>query len=209
MLSVTCISDTHLEHDKLVLHSGDVLIHSGDILKFSRNFDRTKYELKQFIDWFASQKYRYKILIAGNHDLILQSDQREMLLKYIKASGIIYLENTSVIIEGFKFYGSPNTNITGMAFGLDEKNLKTIYEKIPQDVDVLITHPPPYGILDIVKNNSQGCSILRSVVDIVKPKYHIFGHIHESRGFLKTPNTTFINCAIVPNNKPIKFQLNR
>ena len=109
------ISDTHNKHDlmKHPIPDGDVLIHTGDFTNCSKISEPSKIskELKQlekFNQWFGSQMHQHKILIAGNHDRIMEDylykkEARECLDK------CIYLENEAVVIDNVKFYGSPIT----------------------------------------------------------------------------------------------------
>jgi Icc-related predicted phosphoesterase len=114
----------------------------------------------------------------------------------------IFLENESVEIEKIKFYGSPmmtglffilNKNFKGgprMAFRTTEDPDK-VWKSIPLGTDIVITHMPPYGILD----NKYGCISLKNRVMEVSPTVHCFGHIHAMNGFKSVEKTTFINCA--------------
>ena len=127
---ITGISDTHNKHNQLEgkLPGGDILIHAGDITSLGR-----KDEVKRFIKWFSRQEYKYKVFIAGNHDMTFDSEKllRDKLahfegrteydtecaegkpdwLKDILAVGLdggtFYLENSSIDIEGIKIWGSP------------------------------------------------------------------------------------------------------
>lgn len=201
-IRIVCISDTHMEHEDLTIPDGDILIHSGDFLNFTRNFKRSSEEVLDFVEWFSQHKHSYKILIGGNHDLILEADLSisKLLLKY----NIIYLNNSGITIDiknkKIKIYGSPNTNLTGMAFGKTNAELEKIWSEIPTDVDILITHSAPFHVLDMVNGKHVGDQILLKKVKEIMPKYHIFGHIHEGHGFIggtsKGRRTVFINASI-------------
>ncbi len=84
---------------------------------------------------------------------------------------------------------------------------------IPQDIDILITNGPPFGMLDQIENGDHvGCNALLNKVETVQPKYHIFGHIHEGYGIINAKMTTFINASLltekyVYKNKPIEIDL--
>ena len=84
---------------------------------------------------------------------------------------------------------------------MSTEELKSKWEKIPFDTNILLTHTPPYGINDL--NNSgngpepQGCkNLLKEVTERVKPKLHVFGHIHGRNGSQKIGETMFLNAAI-------------
>jgi Icc-related predicted phosphoesterase len=103
-----------------------------------------------------------------------------------------YLQEDSVVIRGIKFFGSPMmTTGPRMAFRSTDDPVD-VWKVIPSDCQVLITHIPPYGILDY----KTGCQELKNRVDEIKPIVHLFGHIHGAYGTLHENGTTFINCAI-------------
>lgn len=123
-------------------------------------------------------------------------ESKEIIDKY----DIIYLEDSYTIIDGVKIYGSPwQPEFYNWAFNLPRNGaiLECKWSMIPEDTDILITHCPPFGILDVVKKRTDhlGCELLRNRIDIIKPKLNIFGHIHSGRGFGNVENTYFINAA--------------
>jgi Icc-related predicted phosphoesterase len=100
-----------------------------------------------------------------------------------------------------------------MAFNLQRgQDLKAKWDLIPEDTDVLITHGPPYGHLDTIQGFSQGCQDLLTAVEYVKPKFHVFGHVHKGAGLSKNEHTTFINASSCNEwyklaNRPIVFNM--
>lgn len=219
-MKVVCIADTHNMHNHLDLPDGDVLIHCGDITMCG-----TLSELLDFVDWLDTQDYNHKIVIAGNHDKCLGESEFLGMKMFTNA---IYLQNSSVTIEGIKFWGSPATPaFHGMRAGLtfytnSDREAKGIWRGIPHNTDFLITHGPPLGILDTVKGTFEegflprycGDGMLASKVIKIKPKYHAFGHIHERGGktFKADYGTTFINCSVVNEaynlvNKPMVIDI--
>ena len=228
-IKFVCISDTHTKTHNLTNLEGDVLIHAGD-------FSSTGHpeEVKNFNSFLGKLNIKHKIVIAGNHDLSFDTLNYESRLKkkfhrYHKNSehwkseeikqgltNAIYLEDSSIEIFGYKIYGSPWTPFFfDWGFNSDRgKIIRSIWDKIPLDTDILITHGPPHKILDKVEDGSDvGCEELRDVVlNVVKPKYHIFGHIHEGYGIKEEGGVTFINASTCtsrysPSNKPIIFEL--
>jgi Icc-related predicted phosphoesterase len=180
------------------LNPGTVLIHTGDIPEYG-----TEDEVADFLYWFSRQPFSYKILIAGNHDLFLEggrSAKREKLIP----SGIIYLQNSGIEVEGLKIWGSPVTPyFLGMAFNARQgTEIKKVWNKIPADADILITHGPPKGILD----NDVGCEELLQKVNKVKPAIHCFGHAHGQNGIETVNGITFINASIVKSLDPYKIE---
>jgi len=177
-MRIVFLSDTHgakLQHQ---VPDGDVLIHCGDFSKLGK-----EQELLAFSEWFFSFPHRHKIFIAGNHDLMFEKDP-------VKARTLvnegIYLLDESKVIEGFKFYGSPWTpEFYSWAFMRPRGDeIKTYWEKIPDDTDILLTHGPAIGVLDYVPHSNLhvGCEELRIKLDTLRPSIHAFGHIHESYG---------------------------
>ena len=116
----------------------------------------------------------------------------------IKVSNLKFLFNFS----GIKLYGCPFSirgDSTNTAFQMSTEELKSKWEKIPFDTNILLTHTPPYGINDLKKLDPepQGCkNLLKEVTERVKPKLHLFGHIHGRNGSHKIGETMFVNAAI-------------
>tara|TARA_R110002073_G_scaffold128374_2_gene274096 strand:- start:242 stop:643 length:402 start_codon:yes stop_codon:yes gene_type:complete len=127
----------------------------------------------------------------------------------------IYLQDESVEIEGLKIYGSPwQPWFFNWAFNLrTPEELKEKWDKIPEDTDVLVTHGPPLGILDLTMDGlNVGCSELIKAVERIKPRAHIFGHIHEGYGDTMLDGCIFVNASINthryrPINEPIIFEI--
>lgn len=194
-MKILFISDTHGEHQKLNnLPQADILIHSGDISKRGKD-----YEIEDFIKWLSSLDFRYKIFIAGNHDFYFEgktiSKVQEML-----PQDVFYLCDTGITIEGINIWGSPITpTFFNWAFNRDRgSNIAKYWDKIPQNTDILITHGPPSGILDrTISGSNAGCGDLLKKIELIKPKYHLFGHIHEAYGVYETAHTIFINGSIL------------
>ncbi|MBX3252636.1 MAG: metallophosphatase domain-containing protein [Chitinophagaceae bacterium] len=189
MPAITFISDTHTLHRELRLSGGDILIHCGDVTEYG-----TKEELKDFLDWFSGQPFSHKIFIAGNHDLCLEEMSRREKNKIIPGN-ITYLQNEAVTINGINIYGSPvSPYFLGMAFNRKRgKEIQKEWNKIPANTDILITHTPPFGIMD----NGFGCEDLLAAVNEMKPGLSVFGHVHEQNGMIQEGGTTFINATLV------------
>ncbi len=189
---IHAISDLHGEHPELP--GGDLLIIAGDC---TTNDSIIQWEL--FNQWLDKQNamYRHIIMIAGNHDGALQHGDIEPC--FLNAC---YLQDEMIEWEGLKIYGSPWTpTFFNWHFMLPRgEALKKKWDLIPYDLDILITHGPPMGVLDGVKTNftydRTGCYNLMEAVQVKKPKVHIFGHIHAHGGKKMTGiNTTFYNVA--------------
>lgn len=208
MTTIVCISDTHETHWDLKIPNGDILIHAGD-----STFIGDYSSLYDFNKWLGTLPHKYKVIISGNHDWMFERASEKVASTITNA---IYLQNSGVLINGLKIYGSPYTPEFGSWAFMEKrlsKELRDIWNNIPNDLDILITHGPPHGILD--KNPygyNCGCELLLERVREVKPKYHIFGHIHNDYGRYKTKNTMFINASICNEqykaiNKPIILEI--
>ena len=165
-MKILHISDTHGKHQILKdLPNADVIVHTGDITE-----DGTEEEVKDFIEWVSGLSYAHKIFIAGNHDNCLYGANIEGL-----PDNVHYLCNDGITIDGIKFYGVPmflHDDLDG--------NLPELFGRIPDDTDVLLTHQPPLGILDEQDGINYGDYTLYKRVMDVRPKYHLFGHLHHT-----------------------------
>lgn len=176
-MKIVNISDTHGCHRELELPKGDMLLHAGDICNRGN-----KEHVEDFINWFDALNFKYKIFIRGNHDWNLENDC-SLIPKKLPDS-IIYLDNTSCHIEGIHIFGCPYQS---------EDTLQN-WEHIPNDTDIIISHNPPFHIQDKAPNGlHRGSVSLREKVFQVRPRLHMFGHIHVSYGFQKINDITFIN----------------
>jgi Icc-related predicted phosphoesterase len=207
MPKIVCLSDTHNCHEQIIVPDGDILIHAGDA-----TIRGTIDEIVFFNEWFANLPHPHKIFVAGNHDWLFETNNR--YARTLLDSSIHYLQDSPVEIEGIKFYGSPyQPRFFDWAFNLMRgAELAEKWKLIPEDTDVLITHGPPFGILDEVPRaywiENTGCEELRKRVEIVRPKLHIFGHIHCTYGATEKFGVKFINASncdesYEPTNLPI------
>lgn len=195
-MKIICISDTHNRHRDLDIPIGDILIHAGDFTEAG-----TLKETEDFLNWFGSQPHKHKIFIAGNHDFLFQnhSDKAQTLIP----SNVHYLEDEKIIIENITFFGSPYTPGNGnWAFNESWGSaMNKHWNLIPKSTDFLITHGPAFGILDELDNKRHiGCDKLLSKINILNIPYHLFGHVHNDYGIVKTKKTLFINCSSLDNS---------
>ena len=191
-MKIVHISDTHGQHRRLTqLLDADIIVHSGD---FTMN--GSEREVIDFMNWFCDLPYTHKIFICGNHDACLYGAKIGGLDKNVH-----YLCNSGVIVDGVKFYGVPMF----MEECISDRQSRN-YAAIPADTDVLITHCPPYGILDFDDGINYGSTELLERVEEIKPHLHLFGHIHKQNGVWKDGSTIFSNGAIM-NEDYINFNL--
>lgn len=188
-------SDTHGYHDKLSLKGKvDVLLFGGDWTRGSSSRDR---DTLSFIERLVDLPAKHKVVIAGNHDWFVRNNFFEAHALFGK-HGIQLLTDSGVSLPGGIFvWGSPWTpKFCDWAFMKDRNSRKLAekWEVIPENVDILMTHGPPNGILDRSYDNVNcGCELLRKELNRIKPKVHLFGHIHEGFGMQDLEGTTFIN----------------
>jgi len=181
-MRIVAISDTHTKHDNLVIPDGDVLVAAGDF-----TYRGGLHEVRDFFRWLRREPHRHKIVIAGNHELTFAHDHymRDVMLNEVLDA--VYLEDSGLEIDGVKFYGAPwQPEFHDWAFNLPRggPELRAKWAAIPDDVEVLITHGPPYGTLDgTIQDGSQGCvHLARRVEELDQLKLHIFGHMHRDGG---------------------------
>ena len=191
-MKITVISDTHGQHKQLGVMSGDVLIHCGDMFNL---FEPSGYDVDMMDHWFGKQKFDLILCVGGNHDNNLQ-DRYEV--EGNPFNNAVFLCDESYEYKGIKFYGAPWVpELYQQAFFKENEELEEAWSKIPNDTDVLITHTPRKGVLDkSSRGASYGCPYLSKALERVKPRFHCFGHVHNSAGSLTKNGTTYINAAM-------------
>ncbi len=193
-MKIIAISDTHGQHNNLVLPKGDILIHAGDVTRRGKEA-----EIIDFLRWFAAQDFEHKIFIAGNHDFYFERAANDEIEKIIPKE-IIYLKDSGVTINGLHIWGSPITPwFFDWAFNRHRgPAIQRYWDLIPSDTDILVTHGPVMNILDKTIDGAHvGCEDLRHKVNEIKPAIHICGHIHEAYGKAESNGTTFINASVL------------
>jgi Icc-related predicted phosphoesterase len=211
------ISDIHENFD-IDINPCDFLVCSGDL-----TYRGSLEELTKAVEYLAKQPAKNIIVIAGNHDYTLDSQHRgynaNIDAEFIKLISRIdymhYLEHIPKNIDGINFFGSPYTpEFCKWGFAYND-TLTDLWEQVPENTDILVTHGPPYGILDQTRNGNRnvGSHSLKHELTRIKPKVHCFGHIHEARGTIEMDDTIYVNAAICdyPNydrlREPIYMEL--
>lgn len=217
-MKITCISDTHNQHLHIPpdwLEGGDVLVHAGDV-----SGRGSLKEVEEFLAWFNELPYTHKIMIAGNHDFWFEKVStfavNEMLAE--KYPNITYLNDSGVEIDGVKFWGSPvQPWFYDWAFNRVGTDICRHWDMIPLDTDVLITHGPMKGYLDMtLRGVSTGCPyLLEKSAEMTNLKLFVCGHIHEAYGKFEFPdggvfvNASTLNFNYNVQNKPIVVEINK
>lgn len=181
-MKILHLSDTHGCHHRLRnLPEADVLVHSGDF-----TLTGSEAEAIDFMNWFCDIPYRHKIFICGNHDDCLYGAKIDG-----PDNNVHYLCNSAIEIDGVKFYGVPMF----MSDCITDRQSRN-YARIPADTDILITHSPAFGILDLDNGINYGSEELLKAVSKINPQIHLFGHIHSQHGIVSIGHTVFSNGAI-------------
>ena len=159
-----------------------MIIHCGDFTSVGQS-----HEIFNFMQWYSKLPYKYKLIIAGNHDWLFETHRLLALEKV--PQNVTYLEDSGIEIEGIKFWGSPVQPLFyNWAFNRPEEKLVKHWQAIPDDTDVLITHSPPHTIMDwsIYDNIHTGSpSLYFEVTERIKCSLSVFGHIHSGYGIKK------------------------
>lgn len=220
MTKICCISDTHLNHNQLEIPECDLLIHAGDFSFVGKMID-----IIEVNQWFGKLKERgickEIVAIAGNHDWIGQTNPSWTKEAFTNA---IYLDEEPYEVFGFKVFGSAWTPFfNNWAFNAQRgKEIERHWAKIPNDIQILVTHGPPYGILDVnieepyhkhLGPDHLGCEELRKRVDKLKDlRLSVFGHIHSSHNLEEYNGVKFVNASVLDESydvvyKPIVIEL--
>lgn len=217
-MKIVVTSDCHGMLSSAELPDGNVLILAGDVLpnRFAnpdRDAESQTNDLRDLDDFCGRLNYEHILLIAGNHDWIFERNRAASR----DLKNITYLEDSGITIGGVKFYGSPyQPEFFSWAFNLRRSGpeLERVWSLIPEDTNVLITHGPPYGILDrpFGRGEHAGCELLLKRVEEVSPRLHLFGHIHGSYGQTRVGQTLFVNASLCderyePVNAPVVIDL--
>jgi predicted phosphodiesterase len=231
MMRITLLSDSHNKHHEITndLPGGDLLIHAGDFM----NSGYSQYEAEDFFKWFDKiNNYDTKVLIAGNHDRLMQdrSDEAQDILTGYKT--IEYLQDEDLVLyydghngdrpeDNIRIYGSPwQPYFHNWAFNLPKngEELQAKWEAIPSNTDILVTHGPAQTYLDEAgapyNTPLLGCELLKERIELIKPKIHVCGHIHGGYGYYFNGHTHFFNASMLNEqynyvNKPFTFDWNK
>lgn len=210
---ICAISDMHSYQNKVQVPQCDLLIVAGDIT------DRGEYsQITDFNNWCAALQHSGRvgevICIAGNHDLTAQRDPETWK---VLLPDVTYIEDEEIERFGYRIYGSPWTPAffkQHWVFNAERgKEIKAKWDKIPEGLDILITHGPAYGVLDSTPRGERvGCLDLRDTILAKKPRVHICGHIHFGHGYAVLGTTLMMNASICteaykPTNPPLVIDL--
>ena len=189
-LKFVCTSDTHGKHSNLTVPEGDVFIFSGDMTNSGSD-----QAIMEFNTYLGTLSHKYKIVIDGNHDF--GNNAHELL------TNAMLLQNNMVEIGHVKIWASSwSYRLSESIRRRNQKKNFDVWESVPNGIDILITHIPPYGIRDLTTSGKNiGSKSLLDAIKRIKPKYHIFGHAHQCYGISKkkidNSDIIFINSSAI------------
>ncbi len=203
-MKIICISDTHNQLSKMKIPEGDLLIHAGDATSMG-----TLQEVITFSKEFRALPHPHKVFVPGNHDWLFE--EQETLAREIMGLDVTVLIDQEITIQSTRIFGSPwQPTFCNWAFNVDRgKAIAKKWGQIPEQVDILVTHGPPHGILDFVITSEHcGCEELLKVVQKIQPHIHVFGHLHHGYGQVTLGKTQYVNASSCteeyrPTNSPI------
>jgi Icc-related predicted phosphoesterase len=245
-LKITHISDTHNKHKQLdgLLPGGDLLIHSGDISSLGRkrevegfikwfngiegytnkifiagnhdmSFDSEKL-MQDKIDYFDGKRSVWDT--EGNTHIPAEG-KPDWLIELLESgldNNVFYLENSFVLIDDIKIWGSPISPSFGYGWAFNKNrgyDINQVWNEIPDDTNIVITHGPIHSYCDRTNREglNVGCEQLYHRLNEVRPQLHFSGHIHEAYGYRHTDwGYAFNGCncdlSYLVNNKPMAFE---
>lgn len=199
-MRLVLLADTHTFEADLAgkIPDGDMLVHAGDL---GRAGDES--ELAVVAAWLRSLPHRHKVVVPGNHDALFEDDPARARDLF---DGLVVLIDEAATVGGLRVYGSPWTPRYHSWSFMKERGapMAAVWTKIPDDLDLLITHGPPKGVLDDASryrggtwagSELAGCEELARRVALVRPRVHAFGHVHGRQGVVERNGTRFVNCT--------------
>jgi len=222
-MKVCCISDMHgnlnfeIEESDILICAGDALpCHGGGVWGYYGQVDFIR---DSFIPWLERQPVKDIVFIAGNHDWIFEID-RKSVPKF--PTNVHYLQDEEIEVQGLRIYGTPQQPIfCNWAFNRTPERLEMFFDKIPEGLDILISHTAPFKIMDKVdfpnKQGHFGCKVLKKRIKEVQPKYVVFGHFHGQYGIVNKKymgDITFVNASLLNEKyemtkKPIYLEIDK
>lgn len=189
-MKIAAFSDCHWLYNEIKeFPEADICIFAGDWCGSGYYIDETL----KFLSWFKDLPYKTKIAIPGNHDRLCELNE-SVAKDIFKQADSHLLIDEAMDYQGLSIYGSPWCPVFyNWAYMLPEEQLKWKFKRIPEKLDILVTHTPPKGICD---PTNYGSEALRKRLNDINPKIHIFGHNHGGYGYTETINTKFYNVSI-------------
>ncbi len=229
---IVCMSDTHDEYSQLVMRNkagdtfttvphGDLLLHAGDA---ATSPQRAMEDLRRLNYFLESLEIPEQIFVPGNHDLPFDlASKREKALRAVSHPHVALgwkhpsaLKVVNTPIGPLKVYGEPRQPwFYSWAFNWPRDRMRELWDEVPSDVDILVTHGPPLGAGDLTTNGKNvGCEFLREWIERVQPRLVVCGHIHNGYGIYMIGKTIVVNASICNEryqgiNPPIVINLTK
>lgn len=211
-MKICAISDTHGLHRSLEIKPSDILCIAGDISPLEiqgRKQAMLEWLKYDFIPWCETLPVDKVILTPGNHELAVSHMENEVRALF-KNTKVVYLIDELYIYNNYKIWGTPWCSIFGnWAYMKLPEFEEERFMRMPEDIDILITHDPPYGACDICLEHPRGYyehignKELAKAVSIKKPKIVLCGHLHTGKS-----RETFDNSINVYNVSVVNEQYN-
>lgn len=211
MLKIIAISDQHGHLPEIP--PCDLLLIGGDICPGGGLEKQSFWLDTHFRHWLDRIPAKEAVAIAGNHDKIF-ANAPEMIPSGLRFH---YLKDSSIEIFKLKIYGTPWQLPFWGVFNKKEEELDSLYQAIPYDLDILLTHGPPYGIRDGVPVQERlnedlgtllhvGSHALKKRILEIQPKLVVFGHIHSAYGVTKQEGITYVNASLLNDEMHMVYQ---
>lgn len=214
-MKIVAISDIHGNLD-FTVPEGDVLVIAGDICPAYNHqvLFQSRWLDTEFREWLEEQPVEMTIATLGNHDFIGEK-RPDLIPKDLQWKLLI---DEKFIYRDVVFYGTPwQKRFMDWAYNLDEDELAEKWALIPNNIDVLITHSPPYGYGDMALDGGfylkpVGSPSLLEKIKEIQPRLHLFGHIHSQYNVYQIDKTISANCSLLDDrykmvNKPMVFEI--
>lgn len=202
-MKIVVTSDIHGQIKNLSIPECDILLIAGDIGDYGKQIYKDANWLEyDFNPWLKKQPAKHIVMTPGNHDVVF-----DYALSLVPKLDCHVLIDKFIEVEGIKIYGSPwSREFYNWGFNLPEDKLALAWEKIPEGLDFLLVHSPPYGIFDETQHphypsNRIGSPSLLERIKKVRPKYVIFGHNHGQPGVMEEDGITFINATLLDDSR--------
>jgi hypothetical protein len=181
----------------------DAVFHCGDESHLG-NPMRNEPECRAFFEWFCGLPIKTKFFVPGNHSTAFEQG----LVTPDDYPSVHFLIHEAAVWDGWNLFGTPYTPLFfNWAYMKARPDLDAVWATIPEQTDILLSHGPPKGILDVTRDwrskepiHVGSKSLTRHVLERIKPKLHAFGHLHDEPeinnfGIVERGGVKFVNCS--------------
>lgn len=225
-MKICAISDLH--GDFPIINKSDILLIAGDIVPLKIQFNKPeskKWLETEFAYWIKSLPVDRVYMVAGNHDAYFESINSMQLATFIEACEykLKYLKNNWLIhrheLVQYSIFGTPYCHIFGSwPFMRTDEYMEEKFKEIPETVDIIISHDPPYGIgqvdqiLESRRYNNHvlehvGNPPLAKQLEKTKFKLLVCGHIHSGDHYpFEYNGGIVVNVSVKDENYELKYE---